>query len=144
MIIRKSLLEFKAAKPGTVFYDKTTDCLSEVFFKARSCYYVVLQNELILGGAGIYPTEGLPVDTCELVKFYLAPAGRGQGIGKHLMIICEERAAQLNYKKIYLETMPELIVAVPLYEKMGYRFLKRPLGNSGHTGCDIWMLKAIV
>ena len=30
-IIRDSLLEFGAAKPGTVYFDKSTDHLSEVF-----------------------------------------------------------------------------------------------------------------
>ena len=30
-IIRDSLKEFKADKPGTVYFDETTDCLSDVF-----------------------------------------------------------------------------------------------------------------
>jgi putative acetyltransferase len=77
------------------------------------------------------------------VKLYLAPAARGKGLGRLLMEKCEAAAIKLNYQFVYLETMPELIIAVPLYEKMGYQSLSHPLGNSGHSGCDIWMLKKL-
>lgn len=56
---------------------------------------------------------------------------------------CIEAAKQLGYDKMYLETMPELIKAVAVYEKFGFNYLKGPLGNSGHGGCDIWMLKSL-
>jgi putative acetyltransferase len=39
--------------------------------------------------------------------------------------------------------MPELAKAVSIYEKVGFKSLESPLGNSGHCGCDIWMLKAL-
>jgi putative acetyltransferase len=42
---------------------------------------------------------------------------------------------------MYLETLPELHQAVKVYEKFGFRYLKGPLGNTGHFGCDLWMLK---
>jgi putative acetyltransferase len=140
-IIRKSLEEFNANKPGTVYFDATTDNLSAVFAADKSIYFVAAENNMILGGAGIYPTENLPEDTCELVKLYLAPAARGKGIGKLLMQQCFTAAKELGYKKMYLETMPELNIAVPLYEKMGFTYLYAPQGNSGHSGCDIWMIK---
>jgi len=142
-IIRASLMEFGAAKPGTVYFDPTTDHLSELFKTAGSRYFVAMEGEVLLGGAGIFPTEALPGKTCELVKLYLKSSARGKGIGKQLMRACEENAARLGYEHIYLESMPELNIAVPLYEKMGYQYLPAPLGNSGHTGCGIWMLKGI-
>lgn len=143
VIIRNALTEFSAAKPGTVFYDETTDKLSAVFEKEGSCYFCLWVNDELMGGAGIYPTEGLSTDTCELVKLYLAPAARGKGFGRMLMDKCEVAALNMNYRFVYLETLPELTIAVPLYEKMGYQYLNHPLGNSGHGGCDIWMLKKL-
>lgn len=142
-IIRKSLEEFGAAKAGTVYFDETTDHLSEVFTIKGSAYFVLLQNDEVVGGAGIYPTANLPEDTCELVKLYIAPKARGLGLGKLLMQKCEAAARSEGYQYIYLETMPELNIAVPLYEKMGYQYLEAPLGNSGHGGCDIWMRKRL-
>ncbi|MEO6537866.1 MAG: GNAT family N-acetyltransferase [Ferruginibacter sp.] len=142
-IIKASLAEFNAAKPGTVYFDESTDCLAEVFNETGSKYFVATLAGEIIGGAGIYPTRNLPEGTCELVKVYLRPNARGQGVGKLLLAKCEEAARELGYKKIYLETMPELKVAVPMYERMGFQYLPAAMGESGHTGCDIWMLKQL-
>ena len=140
-IIRDALLEFNANKPGTVYFDTTTDNLFEVFKIDGSAYFVALQQNKILGGAGIYPTNNLPPGTCELVKLYLSPEARGKGIGKLLLEKCIAAARELGYSKMYLETMPELTVAIPLYEKSGFTYLQESQGCSGHTGCDIWMIK---
>ena len=142
-IIRQALKEFKADKPGTVYYDESTDHLSDLFLVENSVYYVALQDEKLLGGAGIFPTAGLPEDTVELVKMYLVPEARGLGLGKKLILKCAEKARLLGYKKIYLETMAELSKAVTTYERMGFSRLDTPLGNSGHHSCEIWMLKEI-
>jgi putative acetyltransferase len=142
-IIRTSLKEFNANKPGTVYFEESTDHLFELFQNGNGIYYVATANGQVVGGAGIYPTAGLDADTCELVKIYLSPAARGKGLGKLLLQQCLEVAKETGYKKVYLETMPELIVAIPLYKKFGFTFLNGPLGNSGHTGCDIWMLREL-
>lgn len=140
-IIRKALEEFNANKPGTVYFDSTTDELHTVFTAANSLYFVAEQDGELLGGSGIYPTANLPTGTCELVKLYLHKNARGQGIGKLLMEKCFAAAKTFGYTKMYLETMPELNIAVPLYEKMGFSYLPGSLGNSGHDGCSIWMIK---
>ena len=46
-----------------------------------------------------------------------------------------------GFRKIYLETMPELRQALIVYEKSGFRYLKGPMGNSGHFGCERWMIR---
>jgi putative acetyltransferase len=142
-IIRQTLAEFKANHPGTVYFDPTTDNLYELFKKEKSCYWVLEDEEGLAGGAGIYPTNGLPPDSCELVKLYLLPRMRGKGLGKKLMDICHRKAQEFGFLRVYLETMPELTVAVPLYEKMGYQYLNGALGNSGHFGCAIHMIKQL-
>ena len=141
LIIRSTLAEFKANKPGTVYYDPTTDDLFTLFQTPNSAYFVATINDEIVGGSGVYPTQNLPDGCCELVKIYLSPAARGRGIGKALLQHCFSTAKELGYTNIYLETMPELSTAVGLYEQLGFHYLKGPLGNSGHFGCDIWMLK---
>lgn len=142
-IIRNALTEFKANKPGTVFYDETTDHLFELFQGTRGFYNVALVDGQVVGGGGIFPTNGLEADTCELVKMYLAPAARGKGIAKQLMHACLTAARSAGFKKIYIETMPELNIAIPMYEKFGFTYLNGPLGNSGHNGCDVWMMKVL-
>ena len=140
-IIRNTLAEFKANKPGTVYYDDTTDHLSEIFKAGNSIYFVAEQQGEILGGSGIYPTANLPAATCELVKFYLSANARGKGVGKLLLQKCITAAKEMGYKKMYLETMPELTIAIPMYEKFGFTYLPAAQGSSGHTGCEVWMIK---
>jgi putative acetyltransferase len=143
-IIRDALSEFGANKPGTVYYDPTTDHLFEVFNSTpNSIYFIAEKNGEIIGGAGIYPTENLPDATCELVKMYLKPGGRGLGLGRTLIEKCLLAAKDMGYKQVYLESMPELKKALSVYEKFGFKYLKGPMGNSGHTGCDLWMLKVL-
>ena len=140
-IVRSSLAEFGANKPGTVYYDDTTNHLYELFQKPGSIYYSVEQDKKLLGGAGIYPSLGLPDETCELVKMYLRPEARGTGLGRLLIEKCLEFAKGSGYLQVYIETMPELRKAVSIYEKFGFEYLNGPLGNTGHFGCDVWMLK---
>ena len=140
-IIRDTLTEFKANKPGTVYFDDTTDHLSDVFKAEGSIYFVAEGDGVILGGGGIYPTQNLTAGTCELVKLYLSQKARGKGIGKLLLGKCIDAAIELGYNKIYLETMPELTIAIPMYEKSGFTYLSAPQGCSGHGGCDVWMIK---
>jgi putative acetyltransferase len=140
-IIRNSLAEFGANKPGTVFYDPTTDDLFNLFRQEGSRYFVAEENGMILGGAGIFPSPGLPAGTCELVKMYLRPEARSRGLGRKLISICLDEAKKLGYENVYLETLPELAQAVKTYEKFGFRYLNGPLGNTGHFGCDVWMIR---
>jgi putative acetyltransferase len=143
LIIRNTLAEFGANKPGTVYFDPTTDNLYGLFQKPRSVYFVVLKENKIIGGGGIYPTEGLPEHTCELVKMYLLPEARGIGLGRSLIEKCIVFAKEAGYKNVYLETMPELKNALKVYEKLGFKYLNGPIGNSGHFGCDLWMIASI-
>lgn len=142
-IIRAALKEFGANKPGTVYYDETTDALYELFQKEGAAYFVAERDVNILGGGGIYPSAGLPQGTCELVKMYLSPESRGIGLGKKLIQQSLQAAQAAGYTQVYIESMPELEQALKTYEKFGFTYLNGPLGNTGHFGCDRWMLRSI-
>lgn len=142
-IIKDTLTEFGANHPGTVYYDPTTDALYELFQTKGTGYFVAELDGKIVGGVGIYPTEGLPDDTCELVKMYLLPHARGTGLGRTLIEKSLDFAKETGYKQVYLESMPELQQALKVYAKFGFEYLKGPMGNSGHTGCSLWMLRSL-
>lgn len=139
-LIRTVFREFKIDQPGTVYTDPTTDNLYELFKTPASKYWVAEEDEIITGGCGIFPTEGLPEGYAELVKFYLTPSTRGKGIGKKLLLKSISSAQNLGYKKLYLESFPELGNAVGMYKKAGFKMIQNPLGNSGHYSCTIWMV----
>lgn len=143
IILRESLKEFGLDIPGTAYFDESTDHLYETFQLEKSTYFIALENEEVIGGVGIYPSNGLPDDTVELVKMYLAPKSRGKGLGKQLMKKCIALAEEIGYKNIYLESMPELAAAVSAYEKLGFTLLDGPVGDTGHYSCTIWMIYEI-
>jgi putative acetyltransferase len=140
-IIREILTEFGANKPGTVYFDPTTDDLFQLFSAPLSAYFIAESEDKIVGGSGVFPTPGLPEGCCELVKLYLLAEMRGLGLGLMLMENCFRKAIEFGFKQMYLETMPELRTAIGLYEKVGFAYLPGPLGRSGHFGCDLWMIK---
>lgn len=140
-LIRGVFDEFNIHRPGTVYFDPTTDNLHGLFNIKGARYWIAEQDGVIVGGCGVYPTPGLPQGCAELVKFYLSAAIRGRGIGKMLMDKTFETAREFGYKSIYLESLPELDRAISLYEKASFRSIDGPLGDSGHFGCKIWMLK---
>jgi putative acetyltransferase len=143
-IIRTTLEEFGANHPGTVYYDDATDALFQLFSQTPgSIYYVAEYRNELVGGGGIFPSPGLPEDTCELVKMYLLKKARGKGLGKLLIQKALDFAKQAGYKNVYLETMPELKQALDTYAKFGFEYIDHPMGNTGHFGCDLWMLKRI-
>ena len=140
-LIRTVFLEFNIHRPGTVYFDPTTDNLFKLFSAPGSEYWIAEENNIIIGGCGVYPTPGLPEGCAELVKFYLSASQRGKGIGWQLMVKTFDSAKKFGYGKLYLESLPELNRAINLYEKAGFKFIQGPMGNSGHFGCNIWMLK---
>ncbi len=142
-IIRNSLEEFGAARPRTLYFDETTDHLSNVFKRNRSGYFVAVKNDKVIGGAGFFPTEGLADQTCELVKMYLSNEARRQGLGNILLQTCMIEAKKQGYNKMYLESMPELKTAISMYAKAGFTHIEKAIGNSGHTGCSVWMIKEL-
>jgi putative acetyltransferase len=143
-VIRTVFREYKIDRPGTVYYDPTTDNLFKLFRTPRSEYWIAEVNGKIAGGCGIFPTPGLPDGCAELVKLYLLASQRRKGIGRLLLEKSFESAKQLGYNQLYLESFPELDRALRLYEKAGFKFIPGPLGNSGHFGCNIWMLKDLL
>ncbi len=142
-LIRDVFDEYNAPHQCTVYSDPTTNDLYTLFQKQRSVLWVAELDKKILGCCGIYATEGLPEDCAELAKFYLLHEARGKGIGKKLMQQCFQSAKDIGYKDLYIESLPQFSIAVSMYEKYGFVRIDKPLGNSGHTSCNIWMLKEL-
>lgn len=140
-LIKGVFEELGVARPGTVYTDPTTDALYELFGVDGAAYWIAEEEGRLLGGCGIFPTNGLPHGYAELVKFYLSAQARGKGIGHLLMQKSMDQAKILGYTHLYLESFPELARAVTLYERNGFKTIDAPLGNSGHYACTIWMVK---
>ena len=143
-ILREVLIEMNIPKIGSAYEDPEIDNMHNSYSSARSRYFVVEENGEILGGAGINPLKDGRLDICELQKMYFHKSLRGRGIGYKMIELCLDFAIKSNFKKCYIETMPNMINAQKLYLKKGFKYIDGPLGNTGHTACPVWMIKTLV
>ena len=142
-IVRDVLMELGAPKVGTAYADPYLDSLFEVYEIPRAIYFVIEKDGKIIGGAGVMQLENSDENICELQKMYLLPEGRGLGLGKLLIDNCIEKATEFGFESCYIETMTYMEDAQKLYKKSGFNYLDKPLGNTGHSSCPVWMLKKL-
>jgi putative acetyltransferase len=142
-MIRGVIEEFDAPRTGTVYSDTSTDSLFELFQESNSVLWVAEIDGKAVGCCGIFPTEGLDKGYCELVKFYISNSVRGKGIGKELMLKSIISAKEMKFTHIYLESLPHFSKAISMYEESGFKIIDKQLGNSGHSSCNVWMLKEL-
>ncbi|MDO5970202.1 GNAT family N-acetyltransferase [Flavivirga aquimarina] len=140
-VIRNCFYEFKIPLEGTAYSDEETPRMFESYQNNNDVYYVIDNNGTILGGGGVKPLKGFESDVCEIQKMYFSPKVRGKGYGKFMFEKCLQAAKILGYKQCYLESAPQLKVAVHIYESYGFKHLKEALGSTGHYSCGVWMLK---
>lgn len=124
-LIRKSLKAHHLDIPGTVYFDDALDRLSEFYSQPSRAYYVLVENERVVGGIGLAEFD-IDRKCCELQKLYLDEAVRGSGIGYKMIAFIEERAREMGYEQMYLETHTNLAAAIHIYEKSGYKMIERP------------------
>lgn len=124
-LIRINLKAHHLDIPGTVYFDAGLDHLSEYYNHQGRSYFVLLDNQQLVGGIGLAEFKGFS-DCCELQKLYLDDSVKGRGFGYQLIDKVEQEARALGYRRIYLETHTNLKVAIHTYEKSGYKEIDRP------------------
>ncbi len=117
--------------------------LFETYRCRRSAYFVAVVNQEVVGGAGIGRLADSDAATCELQRMYLRQPSRGLGIGHALLQHCLQAARQFQYQRCYAETIAEMTAAIAFYKRHGFRHLQVPLGQTGHSHNDRWMLLQI-
>lgn len=142
-VIRDVLIEFGVPKVGTAYADASLDCMAETYAKEKSVYFVITNKGQVIGGAGIAPLDHGEGNICELQKMYFLPEARGLGLGMEMMQKCLAKAKDFGYDSCYLETMPYMDAAKKLYVKVGFESLNKPIGNTGHYSCHVWMFKTL-
>ena len=143
-IIRSNLKAVGLDIPGTAYYDESLDNLSEYYIKnpQKRFYYIATDDEgKVIGGVGIADIR-LFDDCAELQKLYLSDESKGKGLSLIMMKAAENKALELGYKRIYLETHTVLEAAISLYEKLGYKRIEKPAGIV-HSAMNRFYLKEL-
>ena len=142
-VIRGCFHEFKIPLEGTAYADPETKMMYESYQNDNEVYFVVEEDGIVLGGAGIKPLSNSNADVCELQKMYFSPKIRGKGLGHQLFDTCLQAAKDLGFKTCYIESASQLKAAIHVYESHGFKHLDKPLGDTGHYSCGIWMIKTL-
>ena len=113
-IVRTVMLELGAPKVGTAYADPNLDTMFETYQNPKAIYFVVEQEEKIIGGEGIQRLDNGEETICELQKMNFMPEARGLGVGSKMIALCLQKAKEFGFKKCYLETMPFMVDAQKL------------------------------
>ncbi len=142
-VIREVMTEYGAVGEGFSIEDPEVADMYEAYRSERRAYFVLLDEGKVVGGSGIAPLVGAAEEICELRKMYFLPSARGSGQGRRMMELCLGVAAEMGFRRCYLETCASMHEAQQLYSRFGFRSLPAPEGATGHFGCDRWYMREL-
>lgn len=71
-----------------------------------------------LGCAALRPMDR--PERCEMKRLYVAPAGRGHGLGRRLVTALIAEARRIGYRDMWLDTLPTMAAAQQIYAATGF------------------------
>ncbi len=115
-----SCLREHGLRPDPAGKDKDLKDIEKSYFTDNGFFGVAVEfnTNKMVGTFGLFP---LDKKICELRKFYLVKEVRGRGLGKFILNTAIHLAKERGYKKIYLETISPLKVAIAFYKKYGFK-----------------------
>ena len=85
--------------------------------------------------AGCIAMRPLSAKACEMKRLYVRGPWRGTGLGRRLVERIVEVARTEGCESILLDTMPEMVAAFALYERMGFEKVPAYGGQGPEVVC---------
>jgi len=132
-VITAGCLEFFGTLP--VDFEDMAD-ISKQYAAPAGTFLVLLDGKRVVGTGAI---RRLDAETCELKRLWFLPEYRGRGLGREMAGCLFEFARAAGYKRIRLDSVPELAAANKLYQRLGFYLIERY--HEGHG--TIFMEKSL-
>ncbi len=91
--------------------------LKEKFEGNGGSFFLAKAKHETIGCAGFWRIDET---TCELKRLYVIPHARGQQLGEQLVQRVIDRARDMQYTTILLDTIDSMKTAIGLYRRMGF------------------------
>ena len=98
-------------------FDEELLHLNDMYGEPSGAIFLLQQENEFIGCVAIRKKEH---DIAELKRMYIKPAYRKSGGGSLLLSTALNKAIELGYKKIRLDTLATMIPAINLYKKAGF------------------------
>lgn len=99
---------------------------------------LVWDETTCVGCVAIRPLDGA---TCELKRTYIRASHRGLGLGRRLCEAALDRARELGYGAMKLDSDPALTAAIALYRVLG--FVDTPRYNDDPDPATVYLTRAL-
>ena len=103
--------------------DKDLSDVQRYYLDNGGYFAVIVDGGEVIGSYGIYKIDST---CCELRKMYLLSDYQGRGLGKKMMDEALEKARELGFETMILETNTVLTKASHLYKKYGFEEFEPP------------------
>ena len=99
-------------------FDEEMAALPGCYAPPRGRLWCAELNGKPVGCVGIRPiSDGV----CEMKRLYVEPEARGHGAGHSLALAAIRAAKEMGYKRVLLDTLPAMRMAVKLYRELGFK-----------------------
>jgi GNAT superfamily N-acetyltransferase len=102
----------------------------------HGCFVLASHDSRWVGCGGL---RRLSTSICEMKRLYVAPAGRGRGIGLAIAEALITNARQLGYAEMLLDTLPSMTHAQQIYTSLGF-VTTDPYRFNPIPGASYWRL----
>jgi putative acetyltransferase len=117
-------------------FDREIRSLETEYGAPAGCFLLAASADDWVGCGGV---RRFSEQDCEMKRLYVAPQGRGRGIGRALAERLIAAASDLGYRRMLLDTTPSMSRAQELYASLGF-IRTTPYRYNPIDGATFWQL----
>jgi ribosomal protein S18 acetylase RimI-like enzyme len=114
------------------------DRIDEIYAPPRGAVLLAWRDQFAAGCVALRPFRD---QVCEMKRLFVRTEARGHRVGQALAAAIIERARQLGYERMVLDTLESMTAARTLYESLGFRrippYYANPLPDAAYFGLDL-------